>query len=44
MAADEYHQGKSEAESKQGALEAPVSSQSLLPPDFEKFLSTPGGG
>jgi len=38
---DDYRRGKSAAESKQVALESLVSSQSLLQPDFEKFLSSP---
>lgn len=39
-ASDDYRKGKAAAGDKQNALESLVSSQSLLPPDFEKFLST----
>jgi len=38
-ASDDYRKGKAAAGDKQNALESLVSSQSLLPPDFEKFLS-----
>ena len=38
-ASDDYRKGKMAAGDKQNALESLVSSQSLLPPDFEKFLS-----
>ncbi len=41
-ARDDYRRGKSGAESKQNALESLASSQSLLNPDFEKFLSSAG--
>ncbi len=40
-ASDDYRKGKSTAENKQYALDSLVSSQSLLPPEFEKFLSAP---
>lgn len=39
-ARDEARRGKSGAESKQNALESLASSESLLNPDFEKFLSS----
>lgn len=38
-ASDDYRKGKMAAGDKQNALESLVSSQSLLPPEFEKFLS-----
>lgn len=38
---DDYRHGKSSAEGKQAALESLVSSESLLNPDFERFLSAP---
>jgi len=37
---DDYQKGKSGAESKQNALESMVASESLISPDFEKFLSS----
>ncbi len=40
-ASDDYRKGKSGAAAKQQALESLVSTESLLSPDFEKFLSAP---
>lgn len=40
-ARDDYRKGKAAGESKQAALESLVSSESLLNPDFERFLSAP---
>lgn len=39
VAGDDYRKGKAAAGDKQNALESLVSSQSILAPDFEKFLS-----
>jgi len=40
-ASDDYRRGKTSAESQESALQSLISSQSLLQPEFEKFLSAP---